>query len=119
MVTQLAVITQTYVGAGGASARPTTGLERFALPVTTTIAEALQVAASEEEVAGRVELRPRIRVGKPCIRGTRVPLYALLYSLAEGLTLAEVAEQYPGIEPADVEAALLFAGRLCEYGLEE
>jgi uncharacterized protein (DUF433 family) len=47
--------------------------------------------------------------GKPVIRRTRVTVEQILRECAVGLTAAEIADQYPQVTPADVQAALAFA----------
>ncbi len=88
-------------------------------PPPIPIRQALAEAAAHGWVAGRVEMRAGIRAGKPCVRPTRVPVFALLDLVATGYSLQQAANEYPGITPEDVAAALTFAGRLCEYGIDE
>lgn len=49
---------------------------------------------------------------KPCIRGLRFPVKDLLELLANGVTVNELLEDYPYLEPEDVPAALNFAAGL-------
>ena len=49
--------------------------------------------------------------GKPCIRGTRIPVYILLQKLAAGETEAEIFGVYPQLTAADLRAALEYAAR--------
>lgn len=57
----------------------------------------------------RIEIRSDVMLGKPVIRGTRVTVEQILRECALGMTAAEIAEQYPRLAPADVQAALAFA----------
>ena len=57
----------------------------------------------------RIEMNVEVMAGKPVIRGTRVTVEQILRECAQGLNAAAVAEQYPRIEEADVQAALAFA----------
>lgn len=57
----------------------------------------------------RIEMNVDVMVGKPVIRGTRVTVEQILRECAQGLTAAQIAEQYPRIEEADIQAALAFA----------
>ena len=57
----------------------------------------------------RIETDPAIMQGKPVIRGTRVTVEQIVRECARGLSVAEVAEQYPRLVVADVLAALAFA----------
>lgn len=57
----------------------------------------------------RITMTPGIMGGRPCIRGTRITVEALVDHLASGETMAELLEGYPGISEEDVRAALAFA----------
>ena len=47
--------------------------------------------------------------GKPVIAGTRVTVEQILRECAAGLTAEEISQQYAGVRPSDVTAALAFA----------
>lgn len=57
----------------------------------------------------RITLEPGKRAGKPCIRGLRITVYDVLDYLASGMTQAEILEDFPELEPEDIEACLRFA----------
>jgi len=57
----------------------------------------------------RIETDPSVMQGKPVIRGTRVTVEQIVRECARGLTVAEIASEYPRLSPADVLAALAFA----------
>ncbi len=57
----------------------------------------------------RITLNPKIMVGKPVIRGTRLTVEFILNLLAHGATTAEILDEYNGLAPEDVQACLLFA----------
>ena len=59
--------------------------------------------------ADRVEIDPNIMVGKPVIRGTRIPVELILRKLSEGATEAELLDGYPRLTPEDIRAALAYA----------
>jgi uncharacterized protein (DUF433 family) len=67
-----------------------------------------------EETSGqaRVTTDPQVCHGKPCIRGTRVLVSVVLDNLSDGLTAAEIVEEYPALTPGDVRAALGYASEL-------
>lgn len=48
-------------------------------------------------------------LGKPVIRGTRIPVELLLRKLSEGATEAELLDGYPRLTSADIRAALAYA----------
>ncbi|MCD6488294.1 MAG: DUF433 domain-containing protein [Desulfurococcales archaeon] len=54
---------------------------------------------------------PRIMVGKPVIKGTRITVDMILELLAAGMKPKEIAEDY-GISLEDIRAALLYAAKV-------
>jgi len=61
------------------------------------------------QLAPRITVDPGICHGEPCISGTRVMVSVLLDCLADGLSVAEVLAEYPGLVNEDVTAALAYA----------
>ncbi|MFM8641641.1 MAG: DUF433 domain-containing protein [Phycisphaerales bacterium] len=59
-------------------------------------------------LATRVTVDPGVMGGKPCIRGMRVTVSAILAMLADGGSEREILEAYPYLEPLDIKAALAF-----------
>jgi uncharacterized protein (DUF433 family) len=57
----------------------------------------------------RIEINPRVMLGKPVIRGTRVPVELLLRKLSEGATQADLLEAYPRLTREDIHAAIRYA----------
>lgn len=57
----------------------------------------------------RITIEPGKREGKPCIRGLRITVYDVLEMLAEGMSQAEILEDFPELEPEDISACLSFA----------
>ena len=58
-----------------------------------------------------IALDPKILGGKPVIKGTRVPVQVIVGSLAGGMSIAEVGEQYR-LKPEQVQAALAYAAEV-------
>ncbi|MFH1235610.1 MAG: DUF433 domain-containing protein [Parcubacteria group bacterium] len=56
-----------------------------------------------------VTIDPEIHHGEPCIKGTRVPVALLVGSIADGMTIEEVVNEYPQITREAVQAALAYA----------
>jgi len=52
---------------------------------------------------------PRVIMGKPVIRGTRVPMETVLRALDAGDDEATVLFDYPGLTPDDIRAAQAYA----------
>jgi len=59
----------------------------------------------------RIVINPRVMVGKPIIRGTRLTVEYILNQLAHGATEAEILAEYDGLTRADIQASLLFAAQ--------
>jgi len=57
----------------------------------------------------RIEINPDVMLGKPVIRGTRIPVELILRKLSEGATEVELLDAYPRLESADIRAALAYA----------
>jgi uncharacterized protein (DUF433 family) len=62
------------------------------------------------EIAPRITVDPRVRFGKPVIKGTRVPVDLVLGQLAGGMAIETVMEEY-ALSREDVLAALAYAAR--------
>jgi uncharacterized protein (DUF433 family) len=58
-----------------------------------------------------IEINPRIKGGKPVIKGTRVPIEVIVGALAGGANPEEVCEAY-AVTPEQVRACLAFAAEL-------
>lgn len=60
-------------------------------------------------VTDRIEINPRVMMGKPVIRGTRIPVELILRKLGEGASEAELLDAYPRLGPGDIRAAISYA----------
>ena len=69
----------------------------------------------EKEVFGRISSDPDILHGKPCIKGTRIPVYLIVSLVAEGESVENIIIDYPSLTPEDIKAALRYAAKLSEY----
>lgn len=58
--------------------------------------------------AERIEVNPKVMLGKPVIRGTRVPVELILRKLAEGATEADLLDGHPGLTVEDIKAAIAY-----------
>jgi uncharacterized protein (DUF433 family) len=58
---------------------------------------------------GRIEINPAVMLGKPVIRGTRIPVEIILRKLSEGLAEADLLDAYPRLVQEDIHAALAYA----------
>jgi len=59
-----------------------------------------------------IEIRPDVMMGKPCLRGTRIPVYLVLEKLAAGETPYEILVAYPQLTKAHITAVLQYAAGL-------
>lgn len=57
----------------------------------------------------RISVDPRVMLGKPVIRGTRIPVELLLRKLSEGATESDLLDAYPGLTREDLRAAIAYA----------
>jgi uncharacterized protein (DUF433 family) len=57
----------------------------------------------------RIELNPKVMLGKPVIRDTRIPIELLIRKLSEGATEDELLDAYPRLTIDDMKAALAYA----------
>jgi uncharacterized protein (DUF433 family) len=78
---------------------------------------------SDEELLQRISMNPKVMVGKPVVRGTRLTVEYLLNRLAHGDTIEIILKEYEGLQREDVLACILFASRNLEnstiYSLEK
>lgn len=56
-----------------------------------------------------IEIRPGVRSGKPCFKGTRITVYDVLEYMAGGMTEAELLDNFPALSTEHLRAALMFA----------
>jgi len=63
----------------------------------------------------RIEINPEMMLGKPVIRGTRIPVELILQKLAEGATQADLLDGYPRLSEADIKAALAYAADMLSH----
>ena len=66
------------------------------------------------DLLARIAAEPGKMGGKPVIRGRRVTPAMVLTMLAQGASREAVLDAYPVLEPADIDACLLYAARLTD-----
>lgn len=57
----------------------------------------------------RIQVNPKVMLGKPVIRGTRIPVELVLRKLAEGANEQELLDAYPRLTREDIRAAIAYA----------
>jgi uncharacterized protein (DUF433 family) len=66
----------------------------------------------------RVVMDPQALMGQPVVRGTRLPVYAIVGALAAGDSKEDLFQAFPYLTEADISEALLFASRMSHLTLE-
>ncbi len=60
-------------------------------------------------VTDRIEINPKVMLGKPVIRGTRIPVELILRKLSEGARESDLLDAYPRLTREDIQAAIGYA----------
>ena len=66
----------------------------------------------DEHLLRRILIDPEVMVGKPVIRGTRIPVELIVRMLAQGVPESEILSEYPRLQPEDIRAALTYAAQV-------
>ena len=57
----------------------------------------------------RIEINPKVMLGKPVIRGLRITVELILRKLGEGATEKDLLNAYPKLTREDIQAAMRYA----------
>jgi uncharacterized protein (DUF433 family) len=68
----------------------------------------------DQELLERITVNPKVMVGKPVIKGTRLTVEYVLNLLAHGATVTEIINEYKGLTQEDIQACILFATKSLE-----
>ena len=60
----------------------------------------------------RIVVNPKILVGKPVIKGTRIAVEFVVELLANGWTTKQILEEYDHLAPEDIQACLAYASEI-------
>ena len=60
----------------------------------------------------RISIDPKVMGGKPCIKGTVLPVDLLLDEMGDGETIADLLKAYPHLVREDLLAALKYAAHI-------
>ena len=60
-------------------------------------------------VNDRIEINPRVMLGKPVVRGTRITVELILRKITEGATEEVLLDAYPTLKKKDIKAAIVYA----------
>lgn len=66
---------------------------------------------TEKALLKRIVVNPKIMLGKPVIKGTRLTVEIIIEKLAYGETVEDLKRDYPFITEDDIKAALLYAAK--------
>ena len=66
---------------------------------------------SDQQLLERIACDPRVMVGKPVIKGTRLTVEFILNLLSHGSSAANILDEYDGLTTEDIQACLLFAAQ--------
>ena len=55
-------------------------------------------------VTDRIEVNPNVMLGKPVVRGTRIPVELILRKLSEGASTNDLLDAYPRLTVEDIYA---------------
>ena len=67
-----------------------------------------------EDWQDRIVVDPKVLVGKPVIRGTRLSVEFILDLLANDWTIEQILSEYPQLERKDVIAVLKYAAEMAK-----
>ena len=70
----------------------------------------------QEQLTDRIVKDPQILLGKPTVRGTRIPVDLVLEHLAYNPDLTDLFAAYPRLTVDDVKACLTYATRAVRRG---
>ena len=56
-----------------------------------------------------IEINPEIMLGKPVIKGTRIPVELIVRKMGEGATIDDLLDGYPNLSRQAIQAALIYA----------
>lgn len=65
----------------------------------------------KEKLLARIEVNPKVMLGKPVIRGTRIPVEIILRKLAQNISVKEILSDYPHLTEEDIRAAIAYAAQ--------
>ncbi len=57
----------------------------------------------------RITYNPNVLGGKACIRGMRISVSLIVNLVANGMSFSEIIDEYPDLEPEDIQQALRYA----------
>jgi uncharacterized protein (DUF433 family) len=71
-----------------------------------------ETSVKRDDLLARISIDPNICFGKPCIKGHRIWVSLILDFLAGGLSKDELLQEYPQLEPADIDACIAYGAEM-------
>ena len=65
----------------------------------------------------RITFDPHVMGGRACLRGMRITVSLIVNLVANGMTIADILDAYPYLEPEDIRQALQYAAWLAEEAI--
>ncbi len=72
------------------------------------------MGVSDANLLKRISVDPGACGGRPCVRGHRLWVSLILGLLPEGMSVAEILDDYPGLGEADVRACAAYGATLAD-----
>lgn len=69
---------------------------------------------NREIIENHISVNPKIQHGRPCIKGTRTPVYVILEALASEMDFERVKKEFAPITAEDLHACILYAALLAD-----
>lgn len=69
----------------------------------------IRLSMIDRNLLQRITSNPEILGGKPILRGLRISVELILSLLAQGVAQEELLDDYPDLQPADIQACLVYA----------
>ena len=66
-------------------------------------------------ITDRIEVNPRVMMGKPVIRGTRITVDLILRKISEGASAKDLISAYPKLTRDDIKAAIRYAADILAH----
>jgi uncharacterized protein (DUF433 family) len=70
---------------------------------------------TEQELLKRITVEPGKLSGRPCVRGHRISVAHVVSLVAQGLTVENIIDEHPELEPLDITACLTYAARRVDH----
>lgn len=64
------------------------------------------------EYLNRISIDPHVCFGKPCIKGHRIWVSLILDMLSGGMSVEDILEDYPQLQPEDIHACLAYGAEM-------